>query len=151
MVVKYFKNSHTFTQRALLSIIGMSEEHEYQQLVTYKVRWLSLNDCIQRFTDLLPGTVCYLEQEAHNTANWPSECAKLQGIYVDPEFQLYLYFFQGHLAILGSINTQLQYLFIAKCFKNEPILKWVDDGMQDSNICTDVDNRRYYKCNQFQQ
>ena len=140
----------------LQAIIEMSEEeHEYQQLVTYhKVRWLTLNDCVQRFTDLLPEIVNYFEQEAQNAANRPSEHAKLQEIHdgiVDPQFQLYLYFLQGRLPILANINTQLQKgnqdLFTSyrkkASFKNaflEPILIQVDDGMQDGNIRTDVDD-----------
>ena len=114
-------------------------------------------------SDLLPEIACYFEQEAHNTANRPSERAKLQEIHdalVDPELQLYLYFLQGRLPVLASINTQLQkssqdlftsYQKIAS-FKNaflELILERVDDGMQDGNICTDVDNIDY-ECSQFQ-
>lgn len=78
----------------------MSEEkHEYQHLVTYhKIRWLSLNDCVQRFTDLLPEIVCYFEQEvAQNTLNRPSECAKLQEIHdglVDQNFSCTFTFFK---------------------------------------------------------
>ena len=81
-----------YAKKKLQVIIEMSEEeHEYQQLVTYhKVCWLSLNDCVQRFTDLLPEIVYYFEQEAQNTTNRPSERAKLQEIHdavIDPEFQ----------------------------------------------------------------
>ena len=164
-VMRYFKNSHVRKEK-LQAIIEMSEEkHEYQQLVTYhKVRWLSLNDCVQRFTDLLPGIVCYFEQEAQNTTNRPSERAKLQEIHdavVDLEFQLYLYFLQGRLPILTNINTQLQksnqdlftsYQKVAS-FKNaflEPILNQVDNGMEDGNIHTDIDDIDY-ESSQFQQ
>ena len=78
-VMRYFKNSHVHKEK-LQAIIEMSEEeHEYQQLVTYhEVRWLSLNDCVQRFTDLLPEIVHHFEQEAQNTANRPSERVKLR-------------------------------------------------------------------------
>ena len=164
-VMRYFKNSHVRKEKLQVIIEMSEEEHEYQQLVTYhKVRWLSLNDCVQRFTDLLPEIVCYFEQEAQNTTNRPSERAKLQEIHdavVDPEFQLYLYFLQGRLPILANINTQLQksnqdlftsYQKIAS-FKNaflEPILNEVDNGMQDDNIRTDVDDIDY-ESSQFQQ
>ena len=164
-VMRYFKNSHVRKEK-LQAIIEMSEEeHEYQQLVTYhKVWWLSLNDCVQRFTDLLPEIVRYFEQEEQNTANRPSECAKLPEFHngiVDPQFQLYLYFLQSRLPILASINTQLQksnqdlftsYQKIAS-FKNaflEPILNQVDDGMQDGNIRTDIDDIDF-ESSQFQQ
>ena len=56
---KFFRCSHVRKEK-LQSIVEMS--NEYQQLVTYmyhKVRWLSLNDCVQRFVDLLPEIVCY--------------------------------------------------------------------------------------------
>ena len=77
-VMKHFKNSHVRKEK-LKEIIELSEEeHEYNQLVAYhKVRWLSLNDCVQRFTDLIPEIVLYFEQEAQNTAVRTSERAKL--------------------------------------------------------------------------
>ena len=64
----------------LKAIIEFSkEEHEYNQLVAnHKVRWLSLNDYVQRFTDLISEIVLYFEQEAQNTAVRPSERTKLQ-------------------------------------------------------------------------
>ena len=115
-----------------------------------------INDCVQIFTDFLPEIVCYFEQEAQNTTNQPNEHAELQEIHdavVDPEFQLYLYFFQGRLPVLANINTQLQksnhdftsYQKIAS-FNNaflEPILNQVHNGMQDGNIRTDVDDIDY--------
>ena len=89
-----------------------TEEHEYYQLVAYhRVRWLSLNDCVQRFVDLLPEIVRYFEEEAHNMSLRPAERSKMQEFYdelVHPEFQLYLYFLQGKLPTLASINRQLQ-------------------------------------------
>ena len=53
----------------------------------------------------------YFEHEAQNTTIRPSERAKLQDFYdelIDPTFQLYLYFLQGHLPLLASMNMQLQ-------------------------------------------
>lgn len=110
-IMRYFKNSHVRKEK-LKELIDMSEEeHEYQQLVQYhRVRWLSLNECVQRFADLLPEIVQYFEHESQNTAIRPSERAKLQEFHdelVDPMFQLYLYFLQGRLPLLASINTQL--------------------------------------------
>ena len=68
-VMKFFKNSHIRKERLEVIIQMTEEDHEYFQLVTYhKARWLSLNDCVQRFTDLLPEIVLYFEQEAHNTS-----------------------------------------------------------------------------------
>ena len=76
-----------------------------------RVRWLSLNVCVQRLADLLPEIVSYFELEAHNILIRWSERANLQELYdklVDPKFQLYLYFLQGRLPILAGINIQLQ-------------------------------------------
>ena len=63
-VMKFFKNSHVRKEKLEVIIQMTEEDHEHFQLVTYhKVRWLSLNDCVQRFTDLLPEIVLYFEQE----------------------------------------------------------------------------------------
>ena len=52
-VMRHFKNSHVCKEKLQLIVEISEEEHEYQQLITYhKVWWLSLNDCVQRFTDL---------------------------------------------------------------------------------------------------
>ena len=63
-VMRHFKNSHVRKEK-LKALIDMSgDEQEYQQFVQYhRVRWLSLNDCVQRFTDLLPEIVHYFEHE----------------------------------------------------------------------------------------
>ena len=49
-VIKFFRGSHVRKEK-LQSLVEMSDEvHEYQQLVTYhRVRWLSLNECVQMF------------------------------------------------------------------------------------------------------
>ena len=164
-VMKHFKNSHVRKEK-LKELIEMSEDgHDYQQLVQYhKVRWLSLSDCVKRFTDLISEIVQYFEHEAQNTALRVSERNKLQEYHdevVNRVFQLYLYFLQGRLPLLANINTQLQKsehdLFTAyqkiASFKNaflEPILTNVSMGMQEGNIRTDVDNIDY-QCRQFEQ
>ena len=63
-------------------------------LAYHNVRWLSLNGCVQRFTDLLPEIVQYFDQESHSNSNRPSERSQMQEFYdelVQPEFQLYLF------------------------------------------------------------
>ena len=165
-VMRHFQNSHVRKEK-LKDLIEMSgEEHEYQQLVQYhRVRWLSLNDCVQRFSDLLPEIVQYFEHEAQNTTVRPSERAKLQEFYdelVEPSFQLYLYFLQGRLPLLASINTQLQKrnqdmftvyqkIFSFKCAFLEPILHNTGNGshMRDDNIRTDIDGIDY-QCSNFE-
>ena len=74
-----------------------TEEHEYYyHLVAYhNVRWLSLNECVQRLTDLLPEILQYFDQESLSNSNRPSEHSQMQEFYdelVQPEFQLYLFF-----------------------------------------------------------
>lgn len=115
------------------------------------------NDCVQRFVDLLPEIVRYFEEEAHNMSLRPAECSKMQKFYdqlVNPEFQLYLYFLQGKLPTLASINRQLQNpdqdLFTAyqkiSCFSRvflESILLNVQNGLQADNIRTDIDQIDY--------
>ena len=100
-----------------------------------------------------------------NTAIRTSERAKLQEFYdelVDPTFQLYLYFLQGRLPLLASINTQLQksdqdlftvYQKISsfKCAFLEPVLHNVGMGMKEDNIRSDIDEIDYQCCSQFQQ
>ena len=122
-VMKFFKNS-----KEKLEVII--------QLVTYhKVRWLSLNDCVKRFTDLLPEIVLYFEQEAHNTSLQPGERSNMREFYdelVHPEFQLYL---SGRLPILASISYKhlsKTFLLLTKGFSRtffEPILRNVESGM----------------------
>ena len=60
-VMIFFKNSHVRREKLEALIEMATEEHEYYHLVAYhNVRWLSLNECVQRFTDLLPeiGNTC---------------------------------------------------------------------------------------------
>ena len=162
-VMRHFKNSHVRREK-LKVIIELSDEgREYHQLVAYhRVRWLSLNVCVQRLADLLPEIVSYFELEAHSTSIRRSERANLQELYdelVDPKFQLYLYFLQGRLPILAGINIQLQtkgqdlftsYQKIAGFKKMflEPILHEVEGGLHESNIRKNVDNIDY-DCTQF--
>ena len=166
-VMRHFKNSHVRKEK-LKDLIEMSgEEHEYQQLVQYhRVRWLSLNDCVQRFSDLLPEIVQYFEHEAQNTSVRPSERAKLQEFHdelVEPSFQLYLLFLQGRLPLLASINTQLQKrnqdmytvyqkIFSFKCAFLEPILHNTGCGnhMKGDNVRTDIDELDY-QCSNSEQ
>ena len=166
-VMKFFKNSHIRREK-LASIIEMvTEEDEYYQLVTYhRVRWLSLNDCVQHFVDILPEIVRYFEEEAHNMLLRPAEHLKVQEFYdelvVHSEFQLSLYFLQGTLPTPAGINRQLQNpdqdLFTAYqkigCFSRvflEPLLLNVENVLRKENIRTDIDEIDYYitRFNQF--
>ena len=68
-VMKHLKKSHVHKEKRKAIIELSEEEHEYNQLVAYhKVRWLVLNDCVQRCMDLIPEIVLYFEQEVQNTA-----------------------------------------------------------------------------------
>ena len=75
---------------------------------------------------------------------------------------MYLYFLQGRLPLLASINTQLQksdqdlftvYQKISsfKCAFLEPVLHNVGMGMKEDNIRSDIDEIDYQCCSQFQQ
>ena len=56
-VMKFFKNSHVRKEKLEAIIEVALEDQEYFRLVEYhKVQWLTLNDCVQRFKDLLPDT-----------------------------------------------------------------------------------------------
>ena len=156
--MKFLKNSHVRKEK-LEAIIDMaSEDYGYYRLVEYhKVRRLSLNDCVQRFKDLLPEIVRYFEGEAHNTSIRPGERSKMQEFHdelVHPEFHLYLLFLSGALPRLASINAQLQKsnldLFTAYLKINwflkvflEPILHNVEHSIQEKNIRTDISDIDY--------
>ena len=135
-----------------------SDEHDYYTLVTYhKVRWLSLNECVQRFTDLLPEICQFFEEESHRSRNSVAERTRLGEIHqklVSAEFQLYLFFLQGQLPIIAGINTQLQKsnqdLFTTyqkiKCFMQtllEPVLIEKDKGLVEENLRVDIDSIAY--------
>ena len=157
-IMRFFRNSHVRKEKLQALIEASSEEHDYYNLVTYhKVRWLSLNECVQRLVDLLPEIVLFFEEESHSTRNSPSERARLENIHerlVCAEFQLYLFFLKGQLPILAGINTQLQKsnqdMFTTyqkiKCFMQtflEPVLREKDNGLTEENLRVDIDNIVY--------
>lgn len=64
--MRFFRNSHVRKEKLQALVEASSDEHDYYTLVTYhKVRWLSLNECVQRFTDLLPEICQFFEEESH--------------------------------------------------------------------------------------
>ena len=140
-----------------------SEDHGYYRLVEYhKVRRLSLNDCVQRFKDLLPEIVRYFEGEAHNTSIRPGERSKMQEFHdelVHPEFHLYLLFLSGALPRLASINAQLQksdldlftaYLKINWFFKVYLFFAMLSTVYKKKNIRIDISDIDY-DITEFQQ
>ena len=102
-VMRFFRNNHVRKEKLQAIIEASGDEHNYYNLVIYhnKVRWLSLNDCMQQFVDLLPEIVQFFE-ESHSSRNRPAERSRLENIHkrlVSAEFQLYLYFLRA------AINT----------------------------------------------
>ena len=157
-VMRFFRNSHVRKEKLPALIEASSDEHDHYNLVTYhKVRWLSLNECVQRLVDLLPEIVQFFEEESHSSRNSPAERRRLESIHerlVAAEFQLYLFFLQGQLPIIAGINTQLQKsnqdLFTTyqkiKCFMQtllEPVLVQKDLGLTENNLRMDIDNIVY--------
>ena len=82
-------------------------------LVQYhRVRWLSLADCVERLTNLLPLLVRFFEEQANDRANSAgvrSKCKTLHERLSEPLFQLYLYFIGPQLDILSTLNKWLQH------------------------------------------
>ena len=72
--MKFFKNSYVRREKVEDLIEMAAKEHEYYHLEAYhNVRWLSLNDCVQRFTDLLPEIIQYFNEESQNASIRSSE------------------------------------------------------------------------------
>ena len=67
-VLNHFKYS-AVSQSQFKAIMELSEE-KYIKLVSYhKVRWLSLNECVQRLVQLHSVLCTYFENEAHDMSN----------------------------------------------------------------------------------
>ena len=87
--MKFFKNSYVRREKVEDLIEMAAKEHEYYHLEAYHnvrwlslndcvqrftdLRWLSLNDCVQRFTDLLPEIIQYFNEESQNASIRSSE------------------------------------------------------------------------------
>ena len=77
----------------------------------HRVRWLSLQSCVDRIVENLQPLAQYFDEESHSMAIKKSDrtnCAKLYETISNPEFLLYLYFLQGQLSQLADINIELQ-------------------------------------------
>ena len=109
-VLNHFKFS-AVSQSQLKSIIELTEE-KYVKLVSYhKIRWLSLNECVQRLVQLNPILCAYFQQEVHDMANRAvvrKKCEDLKERLQDPKILLYLFFLHAYLPLLSQINVQCQ-------------------------------------------
>lgn len=109
-ILNHFKYS-AVSQSQLKSIIQLKEE-KYIKLVSYhKVRWLSLNECIQRLVSLHSVLCEYFEEQAHDMTNRKivrTKCENLLARLQDPEFMLYLFFLHSYLPLLSQINVYCQ-------------------------------------------
>ena len=76
------------------------------------VCWLSLADCFERLTNLLPLLIRFFEEQSNdrvNSAGVRSKGKSLHDRLSEPLFQLYLYFLGPQLDILASVNKWLQH------------------------------------------
>ena len=109
-VLNHFKYS-AVSQSQLKVIIELTEE-KYVKLVSYhKIRWLSLNECVQRLVRLHSILCTNFENEACDKANRAAvrrKCNDLKERLQDPSNLLYLYFLQAYLPLLTQINIQCQ-------------------------------------------
>ena len=87
-------------------------DEKYKSLVTYhRVRWLSLESCVNRISELLQPLATYFDDQANSHAVSPAERKRNQDLYdrvSSPEFLLYLYFLKSQLPQLADINRELQ-------------------------------------------
>ena len=88
-------------------------ESPHVALVLYhKVRWLSLSDCVDRITCLLPLLIRYFEEQVDDRANSSAVRNKSRSLHArlsEPLFQLYLYFLGPQLDMLAKLNKWLQH------------------------------------------
>ena len=82
-------------------------------LVQYhRVCWLSLADCVERLTNLLPLLIRFFEEQSNdrvNSAGVRSKSKSLHDRLSEPLFQLYLYFLGPQLDILALVNKWMQH------------------------------------------
>ena len=117
-------------------------------LVQYhRVHWLSLADCVERLTNLLPLLIRFFVEHSNDRANSAGVRSKSKNLHdrlSEPLFQLYLYFLGPQLDILASVNKWLQHSEMSlhlvyskiqaliKAFL-EPILVDSSKGISDEN------------------
>lgn len=126
-VLNHFKYS-AVSQSQLKSLLELKEE-KYIKLVSYhKIRWLSLNECVQRLSSLHTVLCEYFEREMNDKANRKAvrtKCEDLLERLRDPKFLLYLLFLQAYLPLLSEINVQCQKrnaLIFQSCSKIQTII-----------------------------
>jgi hypothetical protein len=109
----FFKDSPVRREefRKLKELVEPDSPHV--ALVLYhRVRWLSLADCVERLTQLLPLLVRYFEEQAEDMANSTTVRAKSRALHArlsEPLFQLYLFFLGPQLNMLAKLNKWLQH------------------------------------------
>ena len=112
-VLFFFRDSpvHREEFRKLKELVEPNSPHIC--LVQYhRVCWLSLADCVQRLTHLLPLLFRFFEEQSNDRANSVGVRSKSKNLYersCEPLFQLYLYFLGPQLDILASVNKWLQH------------------------------------------
>ena len=82
------------------------------KLVSYhKIRWLSLEQCVDRIFNLYDHLREYFEKRSTDTNNRKlvrDRCHDLYERITDPKFVLYILFLKAYLPLIGSINKACQ-------------------------------------------
>ena len=108
-VLDYFSYSSAKKSK-FEDLLHMHEK--YVNLIRYhRVRWLSLQACVERILELLPELLQFFEEGQHNMAYPKAErkrCEELYEALSNHEFLLYIHFLDGQLSMLSNINKQLQ-------------------------------------------
>ena len=91
----FFKDSPVRREEFLKLNELVEPDSPHVALVLYhRVRWLSLADCVERLTQLLPLLVRYFDEQAEDMANSTTVRAKSRALHArfsEPLFQLYLF------------------------------------------------------------
>lgn len=142
-VLNHFKYS-AVSQSQLKSLLQLRDE-KYVKLVSYhKIRWLSLNECVQRLSNLHTILCEYFERETNDKANRKAvrtKCEDLLERLRDPKFLLYLYFLQAYLPLLSEVNVKCQKrnaLIFQSCSKIQTIITTlIEPVVVDSKLPAD--------------
>ena len=109
-VLNHFKYS-AVSQSQFKTIMDLSEDKFIKLISYHKIRWLSLNECVQRLVQLHTVLCTYLENESQDMSNRAvvrRKCVDLKERLQNPQNLLYLFFLKAYLPLLSQINVQCQ-------------------------------------------
>ena len=59
-VMRFFRNGHVHKKKLQALVQASRDEHDHYNLVTYHIiRWLSFNECVKQFVDLIPEIILF--------------------------------------------------------------------------------------------